>query len=224
MKIKPRNITTFKSEEFTDLSAQFLKELIQELLDEKEIIHIALSGGSSPLPVYSKLSTFDIDWSRISFFIVDERCVSVHSDDNNYRNIKSCFLDKIPSASFPVMQEGLNFSEAANQYQELIKKELTIVDGFPQFDLILLGMGLDGHTASLFPETEALKNTQDLMVLNHVPQLETYRITMTYPLILNAKRIVLIAKGEAKKKVLDNIIENKHPISKIIPQIYHTLV
>ena len=223
MKIKPQNITTFNPEEFVVESSKILNKLILDLLKKRDRINIALSGGSSPLPIYNTLGKYNLDWNRIEFFLVDERCVSIDSKHCNYKNIKDFFFSKIPSQTYPITNEKISFHEAAVQYQDLIKSKLKTVNGLPQFDLIILGMGLDGHTASLFPNTRAIDNLQDLVVLNYVPQLETYRITMTYPLILNAKKTVLIANGEAKKKVLDNIFENKHPISKIIPQIYHIL-
>jgi len=97
------------------------------------------------------------------------------------------------------------------------------VNGYPQFDLIILGMGLDGHTASLFPKTQALSNEKDLVVLNHVPQLDAKRITMTYPLILNSKKSILLIKGEEKKIALYNAIENDLPIAKVINKIDYIL-
>lgn len=223
MKNKTQNIRTFRPDEFVIESSKILKELITDLLKEKETISIALSGGSSPLPIYKTLSTYNLDWKRIQFYLVDERCVPTNSEQSNYNNINECFFKTIPSDSYSMVNDKLSYKEAVIQYEELIRSNLTCVNDLPQFDLIILGMGLDGHTASLFPNTKALNNNQDLVVLNNVPQLDTDRITMTYPLILNAKKIVLIANGEAKKKVLDDIFKNNYPISKIIPQIYRIL-
>lgn len=216
---KPFNIKTFNSIEFANNSAQVLKTIIKGQLKESKIINIALSGGNSPLPIYEKLGSFKLEWERINFFLVDERCVPNDDKQSNYGNINKCFFSYISSESFPVVKEGVSYPEAAVQYQELIMHQVNIVDGIPKFDLVILGMGLDGHTASLFPETNALNNNEDLVVLNNVPQLKTNRITMTYPLILNAKKIVLIANGEAKKKILGHVFKNEYPISKIIPQI-----
>ena len=220
MKNKPQNIITFNPDEFAIESSKILKDLINSLLNEKSTISIALSGGNSPLPIYKILSTYNLDWKRIQFYLVDERCTSTNSEQSNYRNIRKCFFNAISSDSYSMVKEELSYKEAALKYEELIKSNLAQVNNLPQFDLIILGMGLDGHTASLFSHTKALSNNQDLVVLNHIPQLKADRITMTYPLILNAKKIVLIANGKAKKKVLDNLFENEHPISKIIPQIY----
>lgn len=216
---KPSNIKTFSSNEFVNNSAQELKTIIEGQLKETKIINIALSGGNSPLPIYKMLGSFKLEWERINFFLVDERCVTNDDKQSNYGNINKCFFSHIYSESFPVIKEGISYLEAAAQYQELIMRQVNIVDEIPQFDIVILGMGIDGHTASLFPGTNALKNNEDLMVLNNVPQLKTNRITMTYPLILNAKKIVLIANGKAKKNILDNVFKKEYPISKIIPQI-----
>ncbi|MGK0307151.1 MAG: 6-phosphogluconolactonase [Urechidicola sp.] len=219
MKNKQPDILTFKVERFSDESSIIIRDLIANLLAENEVINIALSGGNSPLPIYNKLSKFDLSWNRLKFFMVDERCVSQDSSENNFYNISNCFFNFISSDSFPVIKDDLTYQQAAINYQETIKQHVASVDGIPQFHLIILGMGLDGHTASLFPDTEALSNDKDLIVLNHISKLSIDRITMTYPLILNAKKIILIANGVSKKKVLDNILEKEYPISKIIPKI-----
>jgi 6-phosphogluconolactonase len=223
MKNNLQNIKTFKPDEFVVESSKILKTIINDLLLEDNTINIALSGGSSPLPIYEALSTQNLDWNRINFYLVDERCVSTKSEQSNFYNISKSLFNSIPSNYFSMVENDLTYKQAAINYEKLIKKNVRIVNKLPQFDLILLGMGIDGHTASLFPNTEALNNNQDLVVLNPVPQLRTERITMTFPLILNAKKIVLIANGEEKKMVLNNLFNNNYPISKIIPLIYTIL-
>lgn len=213
-------ILSFEPNEYVLGTAKILIEIIKGLLQKKDKITIALSGGNSPLPIYKRLSQFQLNWKNIEFFFVDERCVSSNNIQNNYRNINNYFLKSIPSRSFPIVTKKGNFKEQAIRYEKLLKSRLPIVNGIPQFDLILLGMGLDGHTASLFPNTKALNNTQDLVVLNQVPQLKTERITMTYPLIMNAHMIILLAGGKEKKAVLDKLNANKHPITKLIPNIF----
>jgi len=220
MKNRSLEFTTFNPEEFVDRSANALMEIIVELLKNTDQISIALSGGNSPLPVYKKLASFKLDWERIKFFIVDERCVPNDHPDSNYGNISACLFEHIKSESFPVINSEGSYQKNAEQYEAQIKQHLRIENSLPQFDLLLLGMGLDGHTASLFPETDALQNKKDLIVLNEVPQLSTQRITMTYPLIKNAKKIVLMAQGDEKKMLLNTIFENYYPISEIVPQIY----
>lgn len=211
-------IITYDKEEFVNSAAIKLKQEILFLLKSSKNITIGLSGGNSPLPVYKKLSSFKLDWERIQFFIVDERCVPLENDQNNYSNISNNLFNHINSDNFSPVVDNITYEECASQYEALIKKNVTSVDGIPQFDLIVLGMGLDGHTASLFPNTLAIDNTKDLYVLNHVEQLNTDRLTMTFPLISNSKRIVLLAQGNEKKQVLLDVINNELPIFKILPK------
>jgi 6-phosphogluconolactonase len=213
------NFKTYNSEDFVAKSALELKKIIDELLLDSAIITIALSGGSTPLPIYEKLSSLKIKWNRILFFLVDERCVSVSNSDSNYGNINNFFFKKINSHSFQVIEDGVSFKECALNYEQKILDNVHMVGGLPSFDLLILGMGLDGHTASLFPNTKALDEKEALIVLNDVPQLSTQRITMTYPLLLNSKKIVMIAKGNEKKKVLENSLKMKFPVAILIPNL-----
>lgn len=217
------NITTFDDDDYIEVSTNILVNLINDLLKENHTINIALSGGTSPLPIYNKLSACDVNWKLINIYLVDERCVPNESDESNYKNIREVLFCKVDSRTFPMVVEGYSYLECARSYNKKVFENLPILNGFPQFDLIVLGMGLDGHTASLFPNTKALHNSDDAIVLNEVPQLQAERITMTYPLILNAKKIILIARGEEKRKILNNLMDNNYPVSKIIPQIYTIL-
>jgi len=212
-------IITYKESEYVHKSAQIIKNLIQELTSNSKKINIAISGGKSPLPIYGKLKTFDLKWENISFFLVDERCVPNEDPQSNYKNIKEHFFDFIPSNNYPIISSEKPYKELAINYEELITKSLKKVNKLPKFDIIILGMGLDGHTASLFPDTKALIENKKLVVTNEIPQLKTKRITMTYPLILNAKNIILLIRGDKKLKVLQGTSNDILPISKIISHI-----
>lgn len=213
------NIKTFNSEEFVEKAAEELKNILQERLKQSTFITVALSGGNSPLPVYERLSKFHLDWNRIIFFLVDERCSTIDSHDNNYKNIKSIFFNHIKSQTYPVIISGNSYKECAQMYEKKILDHVLLVNNIPSFDLIVLGMGTDGHTASLFPNTEGLKEEKDFIFLNKVAQLKEQRITMTYPIIMNAKKIALLIRGEEKKKVLLNADKEDLPIAPIIPKI-----
>lgn len=110
--------------------------------------------------------------------------------------------------------------ETINAYESTMRDLMELnAEGFPVFDLILLGMGDDGHTASLFPRTLALKENTRWVVENKVPQLNTRRITLTYPTILSAKKIVVLIKGETKKKIYEEIVSNTetlYPMQKVM--------
>lgn len=212
-------ILSFDEHDYVNKAAIYLRNTISKLIREKSNISVALSGGNSPLPIYKKLSLMDLEWEKIKFFLVDERCVPNNDIESNYGNIKKFLFDFIPSQSFPMVIEKTNFEIQALKYEETLKTQTNILNGTPQLDLVILGMGLDGHTASLFPNTEALTNKENLVILNKITQLNTYRITMTYPLILNSNKIILIAKGEKKKKIIDDIYRYDYPISKLIHKV-----
>lgn len=207
-------------EDYTNSVTKLISEKLKKLLsNSSDIITVALSGGTTPLPILTQLSEENIDWQRISFFIVDERCVPIEHADSNFGNIKKVFFDKIKSKSYSVIQPNREYDDCANMYQKTILEIVPKSNDFPRFDIILLGMGDDGHTASLFPKTSALKENNELVVLNQVPQLETQRITFTYPLILNSTDLFLLFKGENKKQILSEILEGKEqelPIVKVL--------
>ncbi len=213
------NIKTFSSNQFINSSAEVLKTIIEEQLKESEFITIALSGGNSPLPVYETLSTFELEWRRIIFFLVDERCVPNTSSESNYGNIKKRFFKNIQSPNFPIIEEEQSFKKCVDNYEKHILDNVKKFNNIPRFDLIILGMGLDGHIASLFPKTKALNEKRHLVVLNDIPQLNTQRITMTYPLIMNSKKLVLLINGEEKKKVFIDSLTQELPVSVITPKI-----
>ena len=219
MKINKINIKGIRTEDFIENSANEIKNIIEELLKEFKTISIALSGGNSPLPIYNRLSTYNLDWKRIKFFLVDERCVDANSSENNFKNIQTVFLSKIPSECFAMVHEGKSFIEDAKNYEKLIREHVKLESQFPKFDLIILGMGLDGHTASLFPNTKALDEKDKFIVLNEVSFLNTKRITMTYPLLQNPKKLILICQGKEKKEVILNAFKKELPISRLLSKI-----
>ena len=195
-------------------TADRITQLLHSFPDKQ--LNVALSGGSTPLPVYEALAEKQLPWENLRFFMVDERCVDPAGPDSNYGNISSCFLDHVPSTSFPMVSEGDNYEVMAEAYDKLLLNELPIVSGFPQFDLVILGMGLDGHTASLFPGTLGLFESERSVILNEVPQLDTSRITLTYPVILNASKRCLLIRGEEKQKVLEASRHSDLPISRVL--------
>ncbi|NNC44281.1 MAG: 6-phosphogluconolactonase [Winogradskyella sp.] len=212
-------LVTIDAEKYIDFAASSILQKLTQLLKTKNDVFIALSGGSSPLPIYKKLSTCDIEWKRLHFFMVDERCVPSDHEESNYKNISDNLFNHVQTNTYPAVCTNLDFEKSAKTYDRLLKEKLGVEKGFPKFDLIILGMGLDGHTASLFPETKALQNTKDSYVLNSVPQLKALRLTMTYPVILNAQTIILLVPGLSKKKVLTNANNNSLPIAKVLPSI-----
>ena len=220
MKTKYYFFNKSKEKSFEKFSSNFLFEKLKKI--ENEIsgkINIALSGGNTPLPILEILQNEDLTWSRYNFFLVDERCVPNENPLSNFGNIRKVFFNQISSHSFPIIQDGISQKESVVVYvNEIIKQVPLNENSIPVFDLILLGMGDDGHTASLFPNTKALLEENKFVVFNEIPQLQTERITITYPVLLNSKEIIVIVKGQNKKKIIKELYDEKpseYPILKL---------
>ncbi|MGH9548423.1 MAG: 6-phosphogluconolactonase, partial [Terriglobales bacterium] len=174
---------------------------------------VALSGGSTPKTLYSLLATKpDIPWDKICFFWGDERHVPPDHPESNYRMANEALLSKVPVRPenvFRIHAEEKDAGAAALQYEQNLKEFFRLSPGqFPRFDLILLGTGPDGHTASLFPGTAALNETQRLVVANWVPKFNTHRITFTFPLLNAAACVNFLASGPDKAAILHQVLEN----------------
>lgn len=221
MKMKNNfNQTIVKEKEFDSFSAEFLHNTLKTLSKNKKDISIALSGGSTPLPILSILKEYKLNWEYFNFFMVDERNVSISSSSSNYGNIEKVFLRDLDSSSHSMINDKYSIEECAINYEKLLCTKISLGENsLPIFDLILLGIGDDGHTASLFPDTKGLNESKKVVIKNSVPQLSTERITLTYPVILNASKIIILAKGAAKDEILKEIemgIGNHYPIARII--------
>jgi len=204
---------------FDEYVADYLFKKLKILEDGNNKINIALSGGKTPLPILFKLKDFSLKWEIFNFFLTDERNVPLKSKESNFGNLSNVFFNKITSKSFSIIKNGTNINESITHYKkEIFNSIKEYHNNIPVFDLILLGMGSDGHIASLFPKSKGLEESKDIIILNKIHKLNTDRITMTYPILLNAKEIVTIIKGKEKEKVLLNI-QNKrvtnYPVHKI---------
>ncbi|MDB9980174.1 6-phosphogluconolactonase [Ulvibacter sp.] len=209
-----------KQKEFDLFSAEFLYNVLKKLSKNKKNISIALSGGSTPLPILGLLKDYKLNWEYFNFFMVDERNVPTSNPSSNFGNIEKVFFKNINSKSYSMKSENYSIEDCANNYENLICSKILLgKNGMPVFDLILLGVGDDGHTASLFPDTKGLNESEKGVIKNNVSQLNTERITLTYPVILNASKIIILAKGPAKNKILKEIKTGKgnhYPITRII--------
>jgi len=174
---------------------------------------VALSGGSTPKTFYSLLATKpNIPWEEICFFWGDERHVPPDHPDSNYRMAHEALLSRVPVRPeniFRVHAEEKDAAAAALEYEQALKDFFHLLPGeFPRFDLIFLGVGPDGHAASLFPGTAALRENQRLVVANWVPKFDTYRITFTYPVLNAAACVVFLASGAEKATIVHEVLEN----------------
>ncbi len=181
--------------------------LAKDALFQRGHFYVALSGGSTPQAVYQKLASQhrnSLDWSRISFFFSDERAVSPNDPNSNYFSAMHSGLQLLPIKKEHVyrMEAEKDLTEASLEYEHLILKRVPN----REFDLILLGMGEDGHTASLFPHTQALKIENRDVVGNRVEQKNTNRMTFTFNLINRAKTICFYVIGKDKKAMVKTVL------------------
>ena len=195
-------------ESLASATALHFVEGIREAVETRGVARIAISGGSSPKPVFELLADKAepfrqaIPWDRLRLFWVDERCVPPDHPDSNYGAARDLLLSKVPLKPEHVVRiEGeLDPEEAAAKYESAIRGHFRLEGAeVPIFDMVQLGMGDDGHTASLFPHTEALQEMMRVAVANHVPQQkQSWRVTLTWP-VINAGRDVFFLIDGAKK-------------------------
>ena len=207
--------------DLNELSRAAASELLQQArraVQERGLFSMALSGGSTPKTLYSLLandSTFrtEFAWDKIHFFWGDERHVPPVHPASNYRMTKEALLSKVPVPSeniHRIRSENPDARQAAKEYEETLRAFFRLKTGeYPRFDLVLLGMGPDGHTASLFPGTEALHEQEHLVVANWVEKLHAYRITMTLPVLNEAALVLFLVSGEDKAETLRQVLEEK---------------
>jgi 6-phosphogluconolactonase len=174
---------------------------------------VALSGGSTPRNLYSLLASNEVPqlpWDKIYFFFSDERYVPPDHPESNYRMANESLLSKVPLPKqniFRVPTELADAEAAAKEYERKIRSFFHAQPGeIPGFDLILLGMGPDGHTASLFPGTAALEERNRLVVANWVEKFKSYRITFTLPLLNHAAWIMFIVSGQDKAETVRKVL------------------
>ena len=178
---------------------------------------VAFSGGSTPKALYTLLAgnTFRvrISWEKVHVFWGDERCVPPDHADSNYRMARESFLDHAPIPKENIHRmfgEETDPAKAATSYEATLRESFGLTPGqLPRFDLVLLGMGDDGHTASLFPHTAALSETKRLVVANYVEKFGTHRLTLTIPVINHAAQVIFLISGGSKAAVLKEVLEGQ---------------
>jgi 6-phosphogluconolactonase len=196
-----------------------------EALARRGAFHVALSGGSTPSVVYKALARTKWPWSATQLYIGDERCVPPDHRDSNFKMIYEAFYPVKPHLHRWKTELG-DYARAAVDYEHLLKRE---TGDPPRLDLILLGIGEDGHTASLFPGTAGLHEEARSIVLHEVPQLKTKRLTITYPVIRRARAVWFLSRGKTKASYVQKMAAGEgqdFPAGRVTcdaapPQIYH---
>lgn len=184
---------------------------------------VALSGGSTPKLMFQILADQfrdEVEWSRIQFFWSDERHVPPDHAESNYRMANEALLAHVPVAPENVHRvdgENPNAAEAATEYEETIIA--VTKQPLPRLDLIFLGLGTDGHTASIFPGSEVLHETDRLVAAPYVEKFKSHRITMTLPLLNNGAAIVFLVSGAEKAEIVKEVLEgeNEYPAKAVRP-------
>src|ERR1700751_5152254 len=208
-------------------AAEFL-EAARKALPEKDSFCVALAGGSTPKALYGLLSSnpllqAKVPWSKIEFFFGDERHVPPDNAESNFRMASEAMLSRAPVDPKQVHRikgEKRNAAQAAEEYEQDLRASFKLQDGqLPRFDLVLLGMGPEGHTASLFPGTKALKEERRLVVSNWVGKLYTDRITLTPPVLNNAARVFFMVHGEEKAPALKAVLEGPYEPEQLPAQL-----
>jgi 6-phosphogluconolactonase len=212
------------------LAEEFYRYVNNQFLT-KNILYIALSGGTTPLLFFKNLSEFDqqkvnkVDWKRIHFFWGDEHCVPPTHEDSNFGSAyKVLFsLINIPEGNIHRIEAENNPEQEAERYSQLILQLVPSKNGIPIFDWIFLGVGDDGHTASIFPDQIDVISSSKLCCVTKHPETEQARITLTGTVINMARRITFMATGQEKQEIVKHIINNevqakKYPAAKIVPK------
>ena len=192
--------------ELARAAAQTFVEDAAKSIQEKGSFAVALAGGSTPKALYELLATEyrdTVDWKKVHAFFGDERTVPPDHEGSNYRMAQHALLSRVPVGSVHRMRGELEPREAATLYEEELE---TFFGGAPRFDLVLLGIGEDGHTASLFPGTPALNVADRWTVENPVDKLDSVRLTLTVPVLNAAKKILFLVAGEGKARALKEIL------------------
>lgn len=209
-------------EEFNRRAAEHFVRIATGALVENGFFSVALAGGSTPKSLYQLLASEEyrsrVDWSGIYFFFGDERCVPPNSEQSNYRMAKDAVLDPLGVDEQHVFRWETELDDpvaTAERYEQTIRRFFTEnhetfpQESIPRFDLILLGMGADGHTASLFPFSPALGENEKIAAANWIEKLNSYRVTVTYPLLNHAANVIFLVSGSEKAVTLAQVIDGE---------------
>lgn len=192
-------------------AAHHLVQCCEEAITERGVFNLALSGGVTPIPLFQLLSEPDwaerLPWEKIAIYWGDELCVEPDDPMSNYNIARRELLSHVPVTCYYRMKGEDNPVEAALAYENLLKEHFTLAPGeFPRFDCILLGLGVDGHTASLFPNEPAMYEKERLVIDQFVHSRGIDRLTLTLPVLNNARCCLFMVTGKEKHEVLSRTL------------------
>lgn len=213
------------AEQATEEAAKLFKTIACEAVSQWGICHVALAGGTTPHALYESLAnaavTGEVPWSELVVFFGDERDVPHDHIESNYNMVQRTMLDHLPIAPTSVhamRADAEDLPAAAAEYERTIRQVLQAApDEIPKFDLILLGMGGEGHTASLFPDTDILTEQDKLVAAAFIPVLGRWRMTFTLPLINAARNVILLVTGRDKADAVARLLSDEPADKKHLP-------
>lgn len=223
---RPELIIATDERAFTAQAEAIFARVVNQSIQARGIFSAALSGGSTPKPLYQRLASSELiddeAWKFIHLFWGDERHVPEDHPDSNYRMVQEALLDRVPIQPEHIhrVPTEMDVRLAAFAYEEHLR---TFFPGeWPRFDLVLLGMGADGHTASLFPHSAGLNETFRWFIANEIPETKTWRLTLTRNAINAARIILVMVRGEDKAETVSQALAGAHtpeerPIQLISP-------
>ena len=193
-------------------SSKFVKDAVKRIAAASIAaggapFRLSLCGGDTPCEIYEALAKEDLDWPNFVITFGDERCVPPDHEESNYRMAREALLDRVPIPQENILRlKGeIPAEEAADEYEQQLR--VRSGDDVFRHDMILLGMGEDGHTASLFPASKAIEETERWVVANEVAELAAWRLTFTYTLINAAGRVLFLVRGESKRRIVECILQ-----------------
>jgi len=190
-------------------AAEWFARIGADAIGERGRFLVALSGGKTPRPLYERLAaSVELDWAAVDLFWADERCVPPADPRSNYQSAREALLDRVPIPADRIHRIAgeLDPLAAADAYEIELRRALAEAG---RLDLILLGIGMDGHTASLFPRHQTLTETERWVVPVHAPAAPPWRVTMTLPLINAARHVLFLATGAEKAEAVRDLADGK---------------
>jgi len=218
------NREIIRTSNLTADAAAFILRQARQALAERGEFRLGLSGGNTPRPIYTEFGRMahDLPWERVRFTFGDERCVPPGDPASNYRMVREALFAPyaVPEKSILRMRGEIDPQLAAQEYEDALALVAT-QHGEPIYrhDLLLLGMGTDGHTASLFPGTAALDEQIRRVVANFVPNLNSWRLTMTFPLLNQSRQVLFLVKSDKDPRILQRVLagDAEFPASRVNP-------
>lgn len=222
---KLRIVEVENPQELAKKAGELFANSAHQVIKDKGVFHLAISGGRTPRQFFELLAedkmSLSLPWDKVMLFWVDERCVKPDSPDSNYKLAADTFLKKvqIPLKNiFRIAGESVDYNRAVEDYAQKIKEVFNLQPGkFPEFDLMILGMGPDGHIGSLLPNSYALFDTNDLVTVVYKINGGLNRITLTHPVMCAAKQLIVLVSGKEKAKIVRDVFiekpdEVKYPV------------